>query len=51
MKDVEFVPHPRGSETGASKVIAVVMRPVFAVMDVVNNRWSKWKSWGKAKSA
>ncbi|KAL7528238.1 hypothetical protein ACHAXR_002344 [Thalassiosira sp. AJA248-18] len=51
MKGVEFIPHPEGSETGASKVIAVVMRPVFAVMDAVDVWWSKWKSRGKGKIA
>lgn len=51
MKGVEFVPHPKGSETGASKVIAMVMRPVFAVMEVVDGWWSRWSSRGKTKSA
>ena len=44
MKGVEFIPHPEGSETGASRVIAVVMRPVFAAVDVVDAWWSEWKS-------
>ena len=33
IKGVEFIPHPDGAETGASQVIAAVMRPVFAAKE------------------
>lgn len=41
MKGVQFIPHPQGSETAASRAIATVMGPVFAVKDLIE---SKWKS-------
>ena len=46
MKGVQFIPHPEGSETNASKAIAAVMRPVFAAMDVVDS----WLKGGEEKS-
>jgi len=33
LKGVEFIPHPKGSETAVSKIIAKVMAPVFSLMD------------------
>ncbi len=36
MKGVEFIPHPEGSETRASKAIAWVMSPVFRLMDLMD---------------
>ena len=45
MKGVQFIPHPQGSETGASRAIAAVMRPIFGAMEVVDAWWSRWKSW------
>ena len=35
MKGVQFIPHPEGSETAASKAIATFMGPVFAVKDCI----------------
>ena len=49
MKGVEFIPHPKGSETGASRAIGAAMRPVFAVMDVVDVWWKG--GGGKRKGA
>mmetsp|Transcript_2763 Transcript_2763/g.5006 ORF Transcript_2763/g.5006 Transcript_2763/m.5006 type:complete len:163 (-) Transcript_2763:174-662(-) len=49
MKGVEFIPHPQGSETGASRAIGAVMRPVFAVMDGVDVWWKG--GGGKRKGA
>jgi len=49
MKGVQFIPHPEGSETGASKAIAVVMKPVFAAMDIVDTWLSEWRDNGKSK--
>jgi len=43
MKGVTFVPHPDGSETGASKLIASVMRPVFAGMALMDAWWKSRK--------
>ena len=43
MKGVQFIPHPQGRETGASKAIATVMRPIFGAMEVVDVWWSRWK--------
>lgn len=36
-KGVEFVPHPEGTETGASRVIGQMMAPFFAAKDWVNS--------------
>jgi len=36
IKGVEFIPHPEGSETMASKAIAWVMSPVFRLMDLMD---------------
>lgn len=44
MKGVEFIPHPEGSETAASRAIAAVMRPVFVAMDAAKAWWSREKS-------
>jgi len=49
MKGVQFIPHPEGSETGASKAIAVVTKPVFAAMDIVDTWLSEWRDNGKSK--
>lgn len=38
MKGVQFIPHPEGSETAASKAIAALMGPVFALKDVIDGR-------------
>ena len=37
LKGIQFIPHPEGSETSASRAIAMVMRPVFVFMDLVND--------------
>ncbi|KAL7429022.1 hypothetical protein ACHAXH_001989 [Discostella pseudostelligera] len=47
MKGVQFIPHPQGSETGASRAIAAVMRPIFGAMEVADVWWSRWKSRGR----
>jgi hypothetical protein len=33
IKGVVYIPHPQGSETAASKTIAAVMAPFFALQD------------------
>lgn len=33
IKGVEFIPHPEGSETKASAIIATIMEPFFAIKD------------------
>ncbi|KAL3789549.1 hypothetical protein HJC23_001357 [Cyclotella cryptica] len=38
IKGVQFIPHPEGSETMASRMIAAVMRPVFAVKEMFDDR-------------
>jgi hypothetical protein len=38
MKGVQFNPHPEGSGTAASKAIAALMGPVFALKDVIDGR-------------
>ncbi|KAL7551303.1 hypothetical protein ACHAWF_014482 [Thalassiosira exigua] len=43
IKGVQFIPHPEGSETGASRAIAAVVRPVFKAMD-----W--WEGWRAEKA-
>ena len=43
LKGVEFIPHPNGSETGASRAIAAVMKPVFRAFDVIDG-WLKNRS-------
>lgn len=47
---IQFIPHPEGSETGASKAIAVVMGPVFVVMDAMNDLFVRWKGGGGEKA-
>ena len=42
-KYIVFIPHPNGSETGASRAIAAVMKPVFRALDVVDG-WLKNRS-------
>lgn len=37
-KGVEFIPHPEGAETAASKFIASAMAPFFAFQDWLANR-------------
>jgi DUF1365 family protein len=37
LKGIQFIPHPEGSETSASRAIAMVMKPVFVFMDLVND--------------
>ncbi|KAL7453191.1 hypothetical protein ACHAWC_004858, partial [Mediolabrus comicus] len=32
LKGIQFIPHPEGSETSASRAIAMVMKPVFVFM-------------------
>lgn len=46
LKGITFIPHPEGSETTASKAIAVVMGPVFVVMDVMNDLFVRLKGGG-----
>mmetsp|Transcript_733 Transcript_733/g.1628 ORF Transcript_733/g.1628 Transcript_733/m.1628 type:complete len:80 (-) Transcript_733:497-736(-) len=36
LKGIVYIPHPEGSETTASKVIATIMVPFFAIRDFVN---------------
>jgi DUF1365 family protein len=36
IKGVAYVPHPEGSETAASRVIATIMTPFFAMRDWVH---------------
>eukprot|EP00984_Skeletonema_dohrnii_P014953 scaffold6403_cov128-Skeletonema_dohrnii-CCMP3373.AAC.4 len=50
LKGIQFIPHPEGSETGASKAIAVVMGPVFVVMDVMNDLFVRLKGGGGEKT-
>ena len=50
MKGIQFIPHPEGSETGASKAIAVVMGPVFLLMDMMNDLYARFKSGGDKKT-
>lgn len=38
MKGVQFIPHPEGSETAASRAIAHVMGPVFMMKDFIERR-------------
>jgi len=38
LKGVEFVPHPEGTETSASRIIGSLMAPFFAAKDWINNR-------------
>ena len=40
-KGVEFVPHPRGSETTASRIVGNVMTPFFAIKDWRKNSQKK----------
>jgi hypothetical protein len=56
IKGVEFVPHPGGSETGASRVIAAIAGPAFRAMDVASGWWKGARRKvagraGKSKSA
>ncbi|KAL3796905.1 hypothetical protein ACHAW5_000370 [Stephanodiscus triporus] len=53
IKGVEFVPHPRGSETGASRAIAALMGPAFRAMNVIDGWRSGWRVGreGKIKGA
>ena len=41
LKGVQFIPHPKGSETAASKAIATVMGPVFAIKDFIERGLKK----------
>lgn len=38
MKGVQFIPHPEGSETAASKAIATLMGPVLSLKDMIDSR-------------
>ncbi len=40
MKGVEFIPHPDGSETGASRAIAALIGPIFGIIDVLGKWWT-----------
>ena len=56
IKGVEFVPHPGGSETGASRAIAAIAGPAFRAMDAVGGWWKGARGKeagrvGKSKSA
>ncbi|KAL3808433.1 hypothetical protein ACHAXA_003840 [Cyclostephanos tholiformis] len=52
IKGVKFIPHPNGSETGASRAIAALVGPVFVAMDVVGKWWTRIRCGGeKIKSA
>ncbi|KAL3904331.1 MAG: hypothetical protein SGARI_004972 [Bacillariaceae sp.] len=48
IKGIVYIPHPQGSETAASKVIASIMVPFFALRDYFHQRPSA-KS-GKTKT-
>jgi DUF1365 family protein len=39
-KGVQFIPHPDGAETGASRIIGYAMAPFFTVKDWIANRGS-----------
>lgn len=39
-KGVQFIPHPEGAETGASRIIGYAMAPFFTVKDWIANRGS-----------
>jgi uncharacterized protein len=41
VKGIIYVPHPQGSETAASKVIATIMVPFFAIREYINPRSKK----------
>jgi DUF1365 family protein len=41
MKGVQFIPHPHGSETRASRIIAAVMSPVFVLKELVDDRFKR----------
>ena len=49
LKGIQFIPHPEGSETGASKAIALVMRPVFAILDLIDDLIGRLKGGGEKK--
>jgi len=38
LKGIVYVPHPQGSETTASVIIAKIMIPFFAIQDFVNSK-------------
>ena len=38
LKGVEFIPHPKGSETAASRIIATAMTPLFALTDWLSQK-------------
>jgi DUF1365 family protein len=38
LKGVEFIPHPKGSETAASRIIAAAMTPLFALTDWLSQK-------------
>ena len=40
VKGVTFIPHPDASETTASRIIATIMTPFFAIQEW----WDGWKS-------
>lgn len=48
-KGVQFIPHPEGSETAASKIIGHAMAPFFATKEWFANRGSSQKADGHAK--
>ncbi|KAL7501809.1 hypothetical protein ACHAWX_000366 [Stephanocyclus meneghinianus] len=41
MKGVQFIPHPHGSETRASRIIAAVMSPVFVLKELVDDKFKR----------
>jgi DUF1365 family protein len=55
IKGVEFVPHPGGSETGASRAIAALAGPALRAKDAASGWWSRRRRGagriGKSKSA
>jgi DUF1365 family protein len=50
VKGIVYVPHPRGSETTASKIIATIMIPFFAMRDVVNPQSKTMVATGKKEN-
>ena len=44
VKGITYIPHPLGSETMASTIIATIMTPFFAVRDYIDSFKSKSKS-------
>ena len=50
IKGITYIPHPLGSETMASTIIATIMTPFFAIRDYVDSFKSQSKSKSTSKS-